>query len=190
MPPTRKAVSTKKAAPTRLAKSDVESSMKVDVTEERRLRIKGKVKDKKIFRADVQLTQTTNEVHAYVSYFMMFDNARGQGLCSTAFEMLLRRLRDEYKVRIVTLFVGSNTPQKACTCYLNGGKNSGFYVVDEAHIRKKCEDGYNFTFVASKALAKEYDRELKTLRKTLIPKFKKLPKLSQMLGNGMEESAG
>ena len=111
MPPTP----TKKAAPTRLTKSDVESSMKVNVTEERRLRIKGKVGDKKIFRADVQITQTTNEVHAYVSYFMMFDNARGQGLCSTAFETLLRTLRDEYKVRIVTLFEVPTLRKKRAT---------------------------------------------------------------------------
>ena len=165
---------------TKTTPASVKKKMKIEVKKVASLVIEGKLPNKEIFKANVNLTETSTDVQAYVSYFMMKNGAKGKGLCSTAFAELLKTLKTQFNATIVTLFVGSATPEKACKCYIKGGKAAGFYVIDEANMIKSCENGSNFMFVTSKEVKNKYENALKAFRKNIdLEKLPKIPKLIQ-----------
>ena len=79
---------------------------------------------------------------AYISYFTILKESRGQRKCAKAFEALLNRLKS-LDVKVITLYIGSSTPLKACSCYIHGALQSGYFPL-EKDIEGKCKDSYKF----------------------------------------------
>ena len=90
---------------------------------------------------------------AYISYFTISKESRGQRKCTDAFTSLLNHLKSQH-VDVITLYIGSNTPKKACTCYIHGAKKSGYFIVN-CDAEQKCADGYRLVFT-KKNIQKKY----------------------------------
>ena len=103
-----------------------------------------------LFDATVELTnmhdasKNKNVLTAYISYFTIRKESRGQRKCTEAFTSLLNHLKSLH-VDVITLYIGSNTPKKACACYIHGAKKSGYFIVN-SDAEQKCADGYRLVF--------------------------------------------
>lgn len=112
-----------------------------------------------LFNASVKLSNLhdasihKNILIAYISYFTVNKESRGQRKCTEAFTSLLNHLKS-LQVDVITLYIGSNTPEKACACYIHGAKKSGYFILN-SDAEEKCADGYRFVFTKEN-LQKKY----------------------------------
>ena len=114
-----------------------------------------------LFKATMSLSSLydtstkTNMLTAYISYFTMLTESRGQRKCTEAFAALLNHLKSLH-IDVITLYIGSSTPEKACACYIHGAQKSGYFLVDN-DAENKCKDGYRFVFTKENLQSKYSD---------------------------------